>query len=259
MRTHGHPYHRCWGRCQALVPSALQGMRAQGHTTLALAHARDPQADDGAQRPGRQPCGLREPHGGAGRRGLAPTSTRCSGGLLVLRGLEQGCIHAPRRGACRGAACPPVVLRGMTQARDLADHAGARGGGLRLRGPSSTRPTRTGVLGWEGTGQRGRRDAWRRQETPPSPGHRHHACRVWTPEDRLDPAEDGQLASRSGRHDCSLLQSGENVIGTVYDDRILVSSGQWWPFPRGATLVLRWPSRRGRPLAPISARISCKA
>lgn len=112
-----------------MVPSALLGMRAQGHTTLALAHARDPQADDGAQRPGRQPCGLREPHGGAGRRGLAPTSTRCSGGLLVLRGLEQGCIHAPRRGACRGAACPPVVLRGMTQARDLADHAGARGGG----------------------------------------------------------------------------------------------------------------------------------
>ncbi len=28
------------------------------------------------------------------------------------------------------------------------------------------------------------------------------------------------------------------MIGTVYDDRILVSSGQWWPLPRVAATTL---------------------
>src|SRR5437660_8674600 len=55
-----------------------------------------------------------------------------------------------------------------------------------------------------------------------------------TPKDVLDPSVDGQISYLCGRHDCSLLHFGDPVIGTVYDDRILVSSGQWWPLPRGA-------------------------
>src|SRR5437867_5460499 len=54
-----------------------------------------------------------------------------------------------------------------------------------------------------------------------------------TPKDVLDPSVDGQISYLCGRHDCSLLHFGDPVIGTVYDDRILVSSGQWWPLPRG--------------------------
>src|SRR5437899_12631630 len=57
-----------------------------------------------------------------------------------------------------------------------------------------------------------------------------------TPKDVLDPSVDGQISYLCGRHDCSLLHFGDPVIGTVYDDRILVSSGQWWPLPRGAAL-----------------------
>src|SRR6266508_6471779 len=53
-----------------------------------------------------------------------------------------------------------------------------------------------------------------------------------TPKDVLDPSVDGQISSLCGRHDCSLLHFGDPVRGTVYDDRILVSSGQWWPLPR---------------------------
>src|SRR5437588_7832166 len=53
-----------------------------------------------------------------------------------------------------------------------------------------------------------------------------------TPKDVLDPSVDGQISYLCGRHDCSLLHFGDPVIGTVYDDRILVSSGQWWPLPR---------------------------
>src|SRR5437660_4470849 len=56
-----------------------------------------------------------------------------------------------------------------------------------------------------------------------------------TPKDVLDPSVDGQISYLCGRHDCSLLHFGDPVIGTVYDDRILVSSGQWWPLPRGHT------------------------
>src|SRR3989442_12302569 len=56
-----------------------------------------------------------------------------------------------------------------------------------------------------------------------------------TPKDVLDPSVDGQISYLCGRHDCSLLHFGDPVIGTVYDDRILVSSGQWWPLPRGDT------------------------
>src|SRR2546425_9373182 len=55
-----------------------------------------------------------------------------------------------------------------------------------------------------------------------------------TPKDVLDPSVDGQISYLCGRHDCSLLHFGDPVIGTVYDDRILVSSGQWWPLPRGS-------------------------
>src|SRR2546430_1738318 len=61
-----------------------------------------------------------------------------------------------------------------------------------------------------------------------------------TPKDVLDPSVDGQISYLCGRHDCSLLHFGDPVIGTVYDDRILVSSGQWWPLPR----VLAPPIRR---------------
>src|SRR2546422_5001592 len=60
-----------------------------------------------------------------------------------------------------------------------------------------------------------------------------------TPKDVLDPSVDGQISYLCGRHDCSLLHFGDPVIGTVYDDRILVSSGQWWPLPRGAAPELR--------------------
>src|SRR5256884_6288747 len=59
-----------------------------------------------------------------------------------------------------------------------------------------------------------------------------------TPKDVLDPSVDGQISYLCGRHDCSLLHFGDPVIGTVYDDRILVSSGQWWPLPRGIPLAL---------------------
>src|SRR5256885_13666134 len=58
-----------------------------------------------------------------------------------------------------------------------------------------------------------------------------------TPKDVLDPSVDGQISYLCGRHDCSLLHFGDPVIGTVYDDRILVSSGQWWPLPRGHALT----------------------
>src|SRR2546426_6156919 len=60
-----------------------------------------------------------------------------------------------------------------------------------------------------------------------------------TPKDVLDPSVDGQISYLCVRHDCSLLHFGDPVIGTVYDDRILVSSGQWWPLPRGIS-----PSKR---------------
>jgi hypothetical protein len=49
----------------------------------------------------------------------------------------------------------------------------------------------------------------------------------------LDPSMNRRISYLCGRHDCSLLHSGGVVVGTVYDDRIPVSSDQRWPFPRG--------------------------
>src|SRR5436853_5053303 len=54
-----------------------------------------------------------------------------------------------------------------------------------------------------------------------------------TTKDLLDPAVDVCISYLCGRHACSLLHSGGIVIGTVYDDRIVVSSDERWPLPRG--------------------------
>src|SRR5437016_12404049 len=53
-----------------------------------------------------------------------------------------------------------------------------------------------------------------------------------TTKDLLDPAVDVCISYLCGRHACSLLHSGGIVIGTVYDDRIVVSSDERWPLPR---------------------------
>src|SRR2546425_4807325 len=71
-----------------------------------------------------------------------------------------------------------------------------------------------------------------------------------TPKDVLDPSVDGQISYLCGRHDCSLLHFGDPVIGTVYDDRILVSSGQWWPLPRAT-------APEDRRLLPACGRCIC--
>src|SRR2546423_11236394 len=54
-----------------------------------------------------------------------------------------------------------------------------------------------------------------------------------TTKDLLDPAVDVCISYLCGRHACSLLHSGGIVIGTVYDDRIVMSSDERWPLPRG--------------------------
>src|SRR5207237_6959457 len=60
----------------------------------------------------------------------------------------------------------------------------------------------------------------------------HNDGRMRTTKDRLDPAVDVCISYLCGRHACSLLHSGGIVIGTVYDDRIVVSSDERWPLPR---------------------------
>src|SRR2546428_1232776 len=77
-----------------------------------------------------------------------------------------------------------------------------------------------------------------------------------TPKDVLDPSVDGQISYLCGRHDCSLLHFGDPVIGTVYDDRILVSSGQWWPLPRGHTPGVRRGGARLFSRTPAEAAIA---
>jgi hypothetical protein len=52
----------------------------------------------------------------------------------------------------------------------------------------------------------------------------------------LDPLLDRLISSLGGRHTCSLLHAGGVVLGTVYEDCSLLSSGQRWPLPRAATL-----------------------
>src|SRR5207237_5596503 len=65
-----------------------------------------------------------------------------------------------------------------------------------------------------------------------------------TTKDLLDPAVDVCISYLCGRHACSLLHSGGIVIGTVYDDRIVVSSDERWPLPRADTPWVAVPCDR---------------
>src|SRR5262245_22115642 len=56
-------------------------------------------------------------------------------------------------------------------------------------------------------------------------------------EDVLDPSMNGRISYLGGRHACSLLHSGGDVTRTVYDDRVPMSSSQWWPLPRAHPTV----------------------
>jgi hypothetical protein len=64
----------------------------------------------------------------------------------------------------------------------------------------------------------------RDEQTEYGPGDCDYDSGVCTPENVLDPSMDGRISYLGGRHACSLLQVGVIVTGTVYEDRILVSS-----------------------------------
>ena len=87
------------------------------------------------------------------------------------------------------------------------------------------RPAGARVLGRQGPGQRRRSRALCDEETQHRPDDRHDDGGMRPAEYGLDPAIDRLVSYLGGRHDCSLLQSGGVVIGTVYDDRTPMSSG----------------------------------
>ena len=111
-------------------------MGAQGEADRPLEQAVDQHADDGEHRQRRHPFGFLEPPGSDGRGGLAPTQTRCSRGIVGLRGVEHVRIAPSLSAHGRGQDHPALVLLQLGACLHVHPQARAR----RKRG--------RGHLGW---------------------------------------------------------------------------------------------------------------